>query len=140
MAESHVVVALRKKYARTIGMLLVHEGDPIRLTADATHLAAALLIFKPDENVLAIKPIRPWTNHRGENTGTWARMALDILRQAKRPMTTREIANKIAAAKGVKGYLGTNSIECALHLTLERRIGMGIVRLEGSPKRWAVEP
>lgn len=139
MAESHVVIALRKKYARTIGKLLVHEGDPIRLTADATHLAAALLIFKPDENVAAIKPVRPHANHRGENVGTWARMALDILRQAKRPMTTREIANKIAHARDVKGYHGTNSIECALHLTLERRIGVGIVRLEGSPKRWAVE-
>lgn len=139
MAESHVVIALRKKYARTIGMLLVHEGDPIRLTADATHLAAALLIFKSDENVAAIKPVRPHANHRGENVGTWARMALDILRQAKRPMTTREIATMIAQARDIKGYHGTNSIECALHLTLERRIGVGIIRLEGSPKRWAVE-
>jgi len=139
MAESHVVFALRKKYARTLGLLLVHEGDPIRLTADATHLAAAL-IFKPDEDVPAIKPIRPWTNHRGTKANLWVRMALDILRQAGRPMTTREIATKIAQARGVRGYYGTNSIECALHLTLERRRDAGVVRLEGSPKRWAIAP
>ena len=120
-------------------MLMVHESDPIQLTADATHLAAVMLMFNPTENVGAIKPVRPWSNRRGRNAPVWSRLALDLLRRANAPMTTREIANRIAWDRGITDPKTVASIECSLHITLARRIGEGVLLSPGPPKRWTLE-
>ncbi len=87
----------------------------------------------------AIAPIRPLVNRRGRNGGMWTRMALDVIRQANRPMTGREIAKAIVRREGITDPNTLASIECSLQVTLERREGQGVLRAEGSPKRWEIE-
>jgi hypothetical protein len=69
----------------------------------------------------------------------WTRMALDVIRQANRPMTGREIAKAIVRREGITDPNTLASIECSLQVTLERREGQGVLRAEGSPKRWEIE-
>ncbi len=81
----------------------------------------------------AIKPIRPYKGARR----SWSRAALDILRREGVPMAPRELARRVIAQEG-----GTEadlpSVECSLHAVLGRLEGQGVIRAEGSPKRWGV--
>jgi hypothetical protein len=104
--------------------------------SELAHLTAVIRLFAPGEDVEAIKPLRQWRNRRGR--ANWSRLVLDVLRKANAPMTTRAIANQIARAEGVTNPKTVAAIECSLHQTLERRIGEGVVRVEGAPKRWAL--
>jgi len=55
------------------------------------------------------------------------------------PHDPRAIARRIAHDQGIAEPKTIASIECSLHITLEKRIGDGVVRVEGSPKRWRLE-
>jgi hypothetical protein len=139
MAEAHVLFALRHRYARVLGTLVAQAGDPIKLTADLAHLAAVLRMFSPREDVAAIAPVRPWKRRRGSGRATWTLAALDVLRTANEPLTTRQIARRIADRRGVTDPATLYSIECSLHVTLANRQGAGVLRAEGSPKRWSID-
>ncbi len=112
MAERHVVIALRRKYAELKGILQtlpIESAEPT--IVDLRRVGWVLRMFNPDEDLTAVKPIRPHAN-RGRG---WTREALDILRVEGRPMTAREIARKIIAKRGLTGDPKTlSSIECAL--------------------------
>jgi hypothetical protein len=138
MAQSHVLYALRRKYAKTLGELKAAHADRVRLMSELNHLGAVIRLFDPGADVEAIAPIRPLVNRRGRNGGMWTRMALDVLRQADRPMTGREIARLIMRRQEITDPKTMASIECSLQVTLERREGQGVLRAEGSPKRWSV--
>ena len=103
---------------------------------DLAHLGAVIRMFAPEADVEAIKPIRGWTNRRGGNPTKWARLALDILRQASAPMTSREITRRIMREEGLAGSRTLYAIDCSLQVTLDKRVGEGIARVAGSPKRW----
>ena len=136
MAETHVVSALRRKYAELKGVL---KYDP---TADegATLLAArqvgcVLRMFSPEVDLTAIDPVRPYKEDRRK----WSRTALNILRLERRPMTARALAKRVLWARCVRSSPDLLvSVECSLHAVLARLEGRGVVRLPGEPKRWCV--
>jgi len=100
MADNQLICGLRRQYGKTLGLLRSASGDRVRLMADLAHLAAVIRMFRPDEDVEAIRSIRPPV-YRGATFGRqWARLALDVLREAERPLATREIAKRIAAREG----------------------------------------
>ena len=134
MANTFVVVGLRRKYAELKGR--------IKYTADCwdddvldalRQVGNVLRMFSPDENLTAIKPKRPYKGDRSKN---WTRTALDVLRDAEGPLTGREIARRVAKVHGVTDNATLYSIECSLHVTLPRR--EGVVMVSGSPKRWEI--
>jgi hypothetical protein len=101
------------------------------------HLAHVIRLFAPGEDVEAIKPVHQWRDRRGR--ANWSRLALDVRCKANAPMTKRAIANRIARAEGVTDPKTVASIECSMRITLEKRIGEGVVRVEGSPNRWRLD-
>lgn len=133
MAENQLIFGLKRKYGQTLG--LIAAGQDRR--EDLAHLAAVIRMFRPETDLSAIKPIRPYLAQKNR----WSREALAILRNANAPMTPRAIANRILAARGLpltRPY--QQRIECSLHAVFERLEGRGLVRAEGSPKRWSIEP
>jgi len=137
MAERHVVSALKRKYGLLKGELqYTAPVDPEPLMRDIGHVGAVILMFSPTEVLTAIRPIRP---HKGWR-GRWTRRALGILRTERRAMTARALARRLLAAEGIPPTTEAISCaECALHATLGRLEGLGIVRVPGAPKRWRVE-
>jgi hypothetical protein len=136
MAERHVVIALRRKYAELKGVLQTLPIESAEATIiDLRRVGWVLRMFSPDEDLSAIKAVRP-SVARGQG---WTREALDVLRIEGRPMTAREIAHRIIARRGLKANPKlVSSIECSLHWRLGNREGDGLVRLEATPKRWSV--
>jgi hypothetical protein len=90
-----------------------------QLIVDLDHLDAAILLFDPDYDVAAIRaktyPVAQVTR-RGDSI----RLILDFLRQATEPMTTRQIALRVMAVRGL------NTDDAALVLMMTRRAGASL--------------
>jgi hypothetical protein len=129
MADNQLICGLRKQYARTLGLIAAGEDR----AEDLEHLAAVIRMFRPDENLSRIKPVRPYKPQRR----SWTRTALDTLRREGRPLTARELAHKVLSIEGGEPD-DLFSIEASLHATLGRLEGDGVVRVSSDPKRWTL--
>lgn len=109
-----------------------------KLAADLEHVDATLCIVAPETAVEAIKPkvFRPpadWSK-RGEMT----RVVLSILRTARQPMTTREIAERMVVERGLQATTAalkamTRRVACTLRCQRE----LGLARsTEGEAGFW----
>ena len=138
MAERHVVFALRRKYAQLKGVLKFDPtADPYATVKAINEVGCVLRMFSPGEDLSAVRPRRPYKPQRH----TWARTALDILRREGRCMTARSLARRVLEAEGIAPTPDVlMSVECSLHAVLERLEGRGVTRMDGAPKRWAVQP
>ncbi len=101
MAQTHVISALVKRRSELVGEIEHSQLHTRKLLEDLDHLDATIRQFDPDYEVEKIKPkgFRPpsdWAN-RGE----MSRLVLDMLRRAKEPMTTQDIAEEIMKARGL---------------------------------------
>lgn len=138
MADPHVITALNAKYARLTGELrkLTRQADQVR--ADIAHVEATIRLFRADWDEDQVKPIGPIKPSRWSRRGQGIRTALDVLREANAPMTTREIATRALAAHGIVMPNGKalSAVAGTLAACLERRAGKGVTMIEGRPKRW----
>jgi hypothetical protein len=102
--------ALKRKRAEITGQIARCHADLAKLSADLEHLDGTLRLFAPDfvaESVLpkVFTPPKSWSK-RGE----MSRAVLSILRVAKGPQSTREIAAQIVAQRGLEHDAGILSI------------------------------
>jgi len=124
--EAYIVTALRRKYAELKG-----RDD----TEAMAYVGATLTLFKPGEDLAAIKPIRPYRPARSK----YMRDAMGVLRTANEPMTARAIARRVLEARGVPLVRkNLQRVECSLHAVLERLESAGVVRCGDEPKRRAL--
>ena len=136
MAETHVLSALKRQYARTLGALHVAHGDRVRIMGDLTHLAAVIRMFSPTENIEAIRPVRPYRLNRAR----WKRVMIAVLREADRPLGGRELA-RLVLSRCRLDPSDTRlrlSIEASLIPVLTRMADEGDVKITGKPRRWAI--
>lgn len=94
--------ALKRKRAEMTGEIARCQARWSALTKDLEHLDATLRLFAPDfvaESVLpkVFVPPKSWSK-RGE----MSRAVLSILRVAKGPQSTREIAAQVIAQRGLE--------------------------------------
>ena len=128
MVRNQLILGLRRRYARTLGIAETGEfvGD------DLVHLAAVIRMFSPDEDLLAIRAMRPYKPNRGR----WNRTALEILRKADHPLKAFEMARLVMAAQGVAPDRRTLfSIGYSLQAVLARLQARGLVVTTGKPSR-----
>ncbi len=129
MAETHVLSALKRQYGKTLGLIRAGEacGD------DLAHLIAVIAMFNPDEDLTAIKPVRPYPADRGR----WTVDALDLLKHEGVAMSARAVARRLLTERGMVHSLpNLQRAECTLHVVLGRLEGRGVVRENREPKRW----
>jgi len=101
MAEPHVVSALKAKHAEIQGRIREAEVELARLRDDLGAVARALTVFDPDVDLRTVRPKRPFRRGKWFGPGECARLCYDILRPATVPVPTREIIDRIMAAKGL---------------------------------------
>ena len=131
----YVIAALRRRYAKSKGELGDLFCDRERIKADMAHLGAVLVMFAPDADLAAIRPIRPY-KAQGRR---WSRTALDILRTANRPLKAFELARLVMSRQGVAPDRRTMmTIAYSLQAVLARLQQRGLVVTTGKPRRWSV--
>jgi hypothetical protein len=127
LADNQLICGLRRQYARTLGFIAAGEDR----AEDLAHLAAVIRMFKPDEDLAAIRAVRPYR----EGRRTWNDAAIRILKASPVAMTARELAERVILAKAASRS-DYQSVVCSLHAVLERLEGRGVVRVAEQPKRW----
>ncbi|WP_411291614.1 hypothetical protein [Sphingorhabdus sp.] len=140
MAEKIVILALNRKYAELKGHLVRHNAEATKLRKSMAHVEATIRLFRDDYDVSAIAPIVPNKAVRWRSKGYGIRLAIDALREAGKPMTTQELAVLTMERAGIPYDLQTaRDVAASLRQSLKRRVGIGVVMVEGYPTRWALD-
>ena len=133
-----MATGLARKRAELAGEIERTHARLRDLAADLEHVDATLRMVAPDMAVEAIrsKVFRPpadWSK-RGEMT----RMVLSVLRTARAPMTTREIAERMVVERGLVADTSTlNSMTRRVACALRRQRELGLARSqEGEAGFW----
>ena len=80
------------------GEVAEHEGRIAALRADMAQLEAVFRMFQADADLSDTRPIRPSKRCRWFKHGQCSRAVLTILRTAEKPLTVREITERVIAA------------------------------------------
>ncbi len=139
MAEAHVLTALYRKYAELKGEAQKHEAKAATIYMDMAHVEATIRLFKPDVKVSDISGVSCKKAVRWRKAGIGIRTALQVLKEAGEPLTTTQIATEVIRRAGGSIHDKQTIVDVAASLrgSLGRRIGKGVVVVEGRPRRWA---
>jgi len=99
-AQPNVLHALTKKRAEIAGQIEHNQLDLRRKLAELDHIDAAIRIFNPEIDISSIRAKAVPPRHaafKGEVT----RIVFDSLREAKRPLTSRDIAVLLMRERGL---------------------------------------
>ena len=101
MSEPHVISALSNKRAELAGIVSQLERQLGQQQANLAHLDATMRLFDPDIRPNTIRPKQQRARSAWFRPGECLRLIYDELRDAPRPMTTRELAERIMAVKAM---------------------------------------
>jgi hypothetical protein len=101
MAELHVVSALRNKRAELAGTVRQLEQQLTQQRTNLAHLDATMQLFDPDIRPQEIRPRQQRARSAWFRQGECLRLIYDELRDAPRPVATRELAERIMRAKAI---------------------------------------
>lgn len=132
---------LERLHAELGGRILENktEGDTLRLQMQQVEAVLKLLDPSYDVRPIAVKrrTPNPWFKR-----GTVYRSAVDVLRTAETPLTAREIADRMLAAKGVTDAepAAVTDLSGSVNSSLQNHKGKGVRQAnDGSfPARWSI--
>src|ERR1700694_2291924 len=99
IASKQAVYTLGLLHAELAGKLLANKREPIRLRTAMMQVEAVMKMLNPAVNIRIIAPKRRNLGNPWFKRGTLYRSAVDVMRRAGRPMTTREITAALMAGK-----------------------------------------
>jgi hypothetical protein len=157
MGSTNLLMGLERKYAHLTGELAAKQEEIVRIEKAvktipalqaraeelrnlADHAAALLEHLKPGWKPEATKPVRPFVHKLPIKLGQCGRRGLEVLRDAKEPMTAREIADEVLRLAGVfepdaeTRQRTTNTIQAILR----QRRGKTVDSDDQWPQRWRV--
>jgi hypothetical protein len=137
MAEADVIRALQDKQAELTTGIDRLEQQIGEYRAGLAHLEGAMRLFDPSILPEAVHPERRAAQRMWFRPGESLRLIYDVLREASHPMATRDIAERVMAAKGIataddhsRGLI-QKTIHASLNRakeTVERVTADGVVR------------
>src|SRR5688500_453831 len=102
MQPNHPVLsALVKLHAYLGGQILENKKQADRLANDMKHVEAVIRMLQPDYDVRRIAVKRRRRGNAWFKRGTLFRAAIDALRAAEKPLTAREITDRMLATRKV---------------------------------------
>ena len=101
MADPHVIGALRKRRSEMAGIVRGLEQQLVEGRASLTHLDATMRLFDPNLRPEEIRPRRRRTCNAWFRPGECLRLIYDVLRDAREPVTTRDVAERIMMIKSL---------------------------------------
>lgn len=142
MPEPYVLTALYRKYAEILGEMRQAEDRTQALRADLAHLEATIRLFKADDfNPDAISPKRRNKPSRWLRRGQGIQTALEVLKDAKEPLTARQIAVQVMQRRGItdRDRQTVKSIANTIRTTFAARLDHGIIVHDTHPRRWEID-
>ena len=101
MAETHVISALTTKRSELAGVIAFHSKEIGRIAEEVKALDATIKLFEPEYPINSIKPKRYQRKNQFFKHGEAHKLIMDILRDAKAPISTVVIAEEAQSRKGL---------------------------------------
>ena len=101
MAETHVISALTSKRSELAGLVAFHSKEIGRIAEEVKALDATIKLFEPEYRINSIKPKRYQRKSQFFKHGEAHKLVLEILRDAKVPISTLVIAEEAQRRKGL---------------------------------------
>ncbi|MEJ0063969.1 MAG: hypothetical protein WDO70_12500 [Alphaproteobacteria bacterium] len=141
MAETHVLSALKDKYAELAGKLKACDDEASRLQAALANLDRTIRLFENDFSPAAIRPLVP-RKPKLFQKGTVIRHALDAMREAGKPLSARDLAIMVLNRQGIQNpdNAAVEHLRRVLTVTLKRKLGDGDIAVteHGVPRLWSI--
>lgn len=140
LGNKYALAALRERRAEIAGEITSAERRLAYLREALTHVDGTLRLFDPDADPDAIPKKRPYKRVKLFGAGKLNRLILDALREAEKPLTTKEV---IAAIVARLGY-GEDAAKAMSHrvranlLYLSKARGEVVKEGERAGARWAL--
>jgi hypothetical protein len=137
----HPAVAyLVRLHADIGGKLLDNKKEAARLASSMLAVEHVIRLFDPSFNVRSIAARRRYKGNAWFRRGTILPRALDVLREAKAPLTAREIAEAMLVAKGARDNASPKALRsliASVQTSLTNQDDKTVMRIgEGMPMRW----
>jgi hypothetical protein len=101
MENSNAIHALMHKRAELAGELKTAESVVAARTADLAHVDATLRMFDPSAKPASIRPRVKRPHPTRFRPGEFTRAVMAVVRQAEKPLTAREIGDRVGVACGL---------------------------------------
>ena len=157
MGQTNLKHALERKYALLAGELKDKQGEVVRIQTLFARVPALSGRAKRVERLLEcaeellkeidpawtpqrVRPVKPNVHKAPVAIGRISKTALDVLREAVEPLTTREITDQLLAKEGV-GEVDPQTrqrVSNSVDSTLRQKVDKVVVSDGGWPKRWSV--
>jgi hypothetical protein len=142
MAETHVISALTSKRSELAGVVAFHSKEIARIAEEVKALDATIKLFEPEYRINSIKPKRYQRKNQFFKHGEAHKLILDILRDAKAPISTLVIAAEAQRRKGlVIDDKAPAAFKASIGGVLARQRTLGLITEVGKDKGasvWAV--
>lgn len=126
-------------HARLTAKLSDSLANSERIAANIGHVEAVIRLFDPAYNVKRIPGRRRNVGNPWFKRGTLFRAALDVLRKADAPMTTMEIAKRLAADRGATPTREQlRKLDAGLRSCLNKNVGKAVACDDERPARWCL--
>jgi hypothetical protein len=140
MSHDLAVAALLKTYSDLQGELAALRKKDADICRQLDHVRGVLAMYRPEMDLKPISPTRPQKPRKVTPRGKQSALALEVLKAASQPLTTREVAAWVLKRQGTDepderliGIVVPN-----IHGALARYKKRGVVKESGSPKRWEI--
>jgi hypothetical protein len=125
------------------GKLLQHRKEGERLSESMQHVEHVIKLFDPAYDVRQISARRRQKGNTWFRRGTIIRRALEVLQQSQKPLTAREIAQRMLAERGIAhesvGPKAMRSLTAAVQASLTNHNGKTVKPVDESfPSRWQI--
>ena len=140
MDDTHCLHTLQRKYGAVLGELKMARALVEKLEKDATHLEATIRIFRAEWTADTVPPRKPRKPIRWMRHGDGVATAIDVMRDAGKPLTIAEIVRQMMERHGITDTdpRSVKSLKTSTAAALFKRLGKGVA-CEGAitgPKLW----
>ena len=139
MEDASILRALTEKYAELLGELRQADERAAELRESIGHLDHVMRLYRADWTGEGVKPRRPSYPSRYLKVGQGVTTALDVLREAKEPMTVNEVVYAIMDRLEIeRSPKAARSLASSVRFCLEKRLGGSVEVVGERPRRFAV--
>lgn len=129
MAESTVLSGLVAKRGELAGEVEHHRRELHRLANALSHVDATIRLFDPGYELGSIPARTRGSRHQWFGPGECQRLVLEILRDAVEPLSSRALAQEVAARKGLEDRRDVLAVvQKTASAVLRRLVAKGVVR------------
>jgi hypothetical protein len=132
MAELHVMDALREKRSELVRLMSRLEQQLMQHRGSLAHLDATMRLFDPDLLSQDADPAPQRGRVSWFGPGECRRLIYDALRGAPRPLATRELAERVMAARG------TPAADSRTRALIQKTVLASLSRAKGTIERTEV--